>query len=133
MANGPDPGLRHRAQVYANICRQRTESARLSLKTPEDQYNYAVRLINDRELDEAEKLLTKALKGSKKAGHVHYALALIAALRDDVDGAYEKLAVAIQADPQHRIQAKVDSDFSAVRSDPRIADLLTADDNAAEG
>ena len=79
VAEGPDPGLRHRAQVYANICRQRTESAKLSLKTPEDQYNYAVRLINDRELEEAEKLLVKALKGSKRAGHVQYALALIAA------------------------------------------------------
>lgn len=128
VAEGPDPGLRHNAQMYAAICRQRTGAAKPVLKTAEDLYNYAVKLINDRELDDAETYLKKALKSSKKGGHIYYALALAAALREDVDGAYENLSLAIQADPQHRIQAKVDSDFSDVRDDERIADLLTADD-----
>ncbi len=121
---GPALGLRHRAGVYVNICKQRTESAKLRLQTGEDHYNYGVQLVNDRNLEDARKHLLRALKGNKRAGHVHYALAVASSLSGDADGAYESLAAAIQGDAKYRIQAKGDSDFGAVASDPRVAELL---------
>ena len=40
-------------------------------------------LINERELDEADKLLDAALRQQKSAAHLHYAKAVVAALRGD--------------------------------------------------
>ena len=87
-----------------------------------------MQLINDRDLDDGRKHLEKALKLAKKgpAGHIHYALGTLAALEGDADRALSSLGSAIEADPKHRIQARVDSDWGEVASDARFAELLAA-------
>ena len=127
VADGPDAGLRHRAQVHIRICRQRTGAGGVELSTPEDHYNYAVKLINDRRLDEADQHLDKALKKASKAGHVHYAKALVAALRRDGDDAFRSLSRAIDLDPKHRLLARRDPDMAGIRDDERIVELLQSD------
>ncbi|MCB1020025.1 MAG: hypothetical protein KDC27_08855 [Acidobacteria bacterium] len=132
VAEGPDSGLRHRANVHIRICRQRIGSDSIELSSPEDYYNYAVKLINDRRLDEAEQHLDKALKKASSAAHVHYAKALIAALRRNGEEAFRSLSRAIELDPKHRLLARRDPDMAGVRDDARIADLLQSDGAGAD-
>lgn len=128
---GPDAGLRHRSRVYIQICRQRTEADSVKLTTADDHYNYAIQLINDRELENVDKHLDAALKKSAKgrSGHIHYAMGVSAAMRADADKAIASLQAAIEADPKHRIQAKADSDWGAVARDERFADLVSGEES----
>ena len=132
VAEGPDSGLRHRAHVHIKICRRRTESDTIELKTAEDHYNYSVKLINDRRLEEADKHLDKALKKATGAGYIHYAKAVVAALNDDKDRVHKSLNRAIELDPKHRLQARRDPDMAGIRDDAEIAELLQGDAPAAD-
>lgn len=132
VAQGPDASLRHRAQVHIRICRQRTESDTVELASVEDYYNYAVKLINDRRLDEADKHLDQALKKAAGAGHIHYAKAIVAALRKNGDTAYRSLSRAIELDPRNRLLARRDPDLAGVRDEARIVALLQGDGSGAD-
>ncbi len=130
VLDGSDVALRHRAEVHLRICQKQTESAP-KLKTADEHYTYAVTLINERELDEAEGHLDAALKQQKSGAHLHYAKAVVAALRGDAGGASERLREAIALDPQNRILARKDADLEAVAADARIRALLDDDGNGA--
>ena len=132
VAEGPDAGLRHRANVHIQICRRRLESDKVVLKTADDYYNFAVKLINDRDLAEARAHLDKALSKASRAGYVHYAKAVVAALSGDRGDAHRSLSRAIDLDPKHRMQARRDPDLAGVRDDAQIAELLHGDTSAAD-
>ena len=123
-ADGPDTTLRHRAKVYVEICRSRIETSKLRLKSADDYYNYGIRLMNDRQLDEAEHHLSEALKLDPNADHVHYATAVLHAIKGDTAGVHRSLSRAIELNPRNRPLALNDSDLAAVREDPSISDLL---------
>ena len=123
-ADGPDVALRHRAKVYAEICRSRVETRKLRLKSADDYYNYGIRLMNDRQVDEAEHHLGEALKRDPNAGHVHYATAVLQAIKGDTAGVHRSLSRAIELNPRNRPLALNDSDLATVREDPSISDLL---------
>jgi tetratricopeptide (TPR) repeat protein len=123
-ADGPDVALRHRAKVYAEICRSRIETSKLRLKSADDYYNYGIRLMNDRQVDEAEHHLGEALKRDPNADHVHYATAVLQAIKGDTAGVHRSLSRAIELNPRNRPLALNDSDLAAVREDPSISDLL---------
>lgn len=132
VADGPDAGYRHRAHVHIQICRRRTESDTVELKTADDYYNYAVKLINDRRLEEADRHLDQALKKAARAGYIYYAKAVIAALRRNTEDSFRSLSRAVELDPRHRLQARRDPDMAAVRDDARIAKLLQGNVFAAD-
>ena len=123
-ADGPDTTLRHRAKVYAEICRSRMETSKLRLKSADDYYNYGIRLMNDRQLDEAEHHLSAALKLDPQADHIHYAIAVLHAISGNTVDAHRSLSRAIELNPRNRPLALNDSDLAAVREDPFIAELL---------
>ena len=123
-AGGPDATLRHRAKVYAEICRSRIEKSKLRLKSVDDYYNYGVGLMNDRQLEEAEHHLSEALKLDPNADHVHYATAVLHAIKGNTAGTHRSLSRAIELNPRNRPLALNDSDLAAVREDPSISDLL---------
>lgn len=124
VIDGPDAGLKHRAAVYARVCRERAASAAPRLRGADENYDYGVKLVNDRQLDEAEVHLKKALRLSKNAPHVHYAMAVLFALRGDAEHAAENLRAAIKGDPRNRLLARADGDLANVASDPAVAGLL---------
>jgi tetratricopeptide (TPR) repeat protein len=127
-AKGPDGPMRHRAAVHIRICRQRIGSDTVNLKTVDDHYNYAIRLMNDRRLDEATEHLEKALQLAKTPpAHVHYALAVVAALQEDAPAGFERLRQAIEIDPRQRWIARRDSDLTTLTGFPPIAELLAGD------
>jgi tetratricopeptide (TPR) repeat protein len=123
-ADGPNVTLRHRAHVYADICRRQIGDEKVELKTADDNYNYGVKLMNDRRLEEAERYLQRALRLAPKAGHVHYANAVLAALRGNVDAVFGNLKRAIEIDPLNRVLALNDADLHSVLTHPPIAHLL---------
>jgi Tfp pilus assembly protein PilF len=129
---GPDAGLKHSATVYLRICQQRTQSEP-EPKTVEDRYNAAVAFINDRRLEDADRLLRLALKQDPKGAHLHFALGVAATLSGDIAGAMNSIERAIELDPQNRILASRDSDLAALRSDPAAASLFSneTDDEVA--
>jgi tetratricopeptide (TPR) repeat protein len=123
-AEGPNASLRHRANVYAEICRKQIGSGKVELKTAEDHYNYGVKLMNDRRLTEAEHHLQRALRLAPKAAYVHYANGVLCALRGDAESAFSHLKRAIEIDPLNRVLALNDADLAGVAGRPPISRLL---------
>ena len=126
-AHGPESTLRHRAQVHARICAQRVHATKLKLKTVDDYYNYAIKLINDRELEGAERCLDKALRLSANADYIHYAASVVQALRGDAAAALKSLGRAIELNGRNRVLARTDADLSSLRDHPSWAELISSD------
>ncbi len=121
---GPNSRMAHSARLHARICERRLAQQAVTLRTPEEHYNYAVALINERKLPEAEKHLRDAIARAPGGDHLYYALALCLALRGDLQGAHANLGRAIKLDPRNRVAARNDPDFAeAARLSP-IAELL---------
>jgi tetratricopeptide (TPR) repeat protein len=124
---GPDRAVTHRAGLHARMCEQRLESDRLVLNTPEEHYNYAITLINSRDLAAAQKHLRAALDADSTADHVLYALAACQSLGGDLQAAYENLKRAIDLQPRNRLAARQDPDFAAMAEHPAFTRLLYPD------
>jgi tetratricopeptide (TPR) repeat protein len=124
---GADRAVTHRAGLHARMCEQRLESAGLVLNTPEEHYNYAVTLINSRDLATAQKHLRAALAGAPTADHVLYALAACQSLSGDLQAAYENLKRAIDLQVGNRLAARQDPDFAAMAEHPAFVRLLYPD------
>lgn len=126
-AGGPDRSVTHRASLHARMCESRLGAATVVLNTPEDHYNYAVTLINSRDLAGALKHLHTAIEGAPDADHVLYAMAACQSLAGDLPGAYENLKRAIDLQPSNRLAARQDPDFAGIANQPAIAHLLYPD------
>ena len=127
---GTDRAVAHRAGLHARICEQRLESAGPVLNTPEEHYNYAVTLINSRDLAAAQIHLRAALEADAAADHVLYALAACQSLGGDLHAAYENLKRAIDLQPRNRLAARQDPDFAAMAGQPAFHRLLYPDKKA---
>jgi Flp pilus assembly protein TadD len=123
-ASGPLREVAHVARVHARICEQRISRFAPELSSAEDHYNYAIALINRRELPAAEKHLQEAVKLAPNGDHIHYALALARGLRGDVLLARESLKRAIELEPRNRTHARNDPDFAEFAHLPPIVSLL---------
>jgi tetratricopeptide (TPR) repeat protein len=123
-ARGSDRAVYHRAGLHARMCEQRLESARPVLNTPDEHYNYAITLMNSRDLATAQKHLRSALEADPTAEHVLYALAACQSLGGDLQAAYENLKRAIDLQPRNRLAARQDPDFAAMAEHPAFLRLL---------
>lgn len=122
--SGPAREVSHVARIHVRMCERRISRPAVTFSTAEDHYNYAVTLINRRELQAAERHLQDAVKLTPNADHIHYALALSRALHGDILRAYESLKRAIELDPRNRMQAHNDPDFAEFAHQQPIARLL---------
>lgn len=127
---GPDRSVAHRAGLHARICEQRLESPGPALNTPEEHYNYAITLINSRDLATAQMHLRAALQADATADHVLYALAACQSLGGDLQAAYENLKRAIDLQPRNRLAARQDPDFAGMAGHPAYPRLLYPDRNS---
>ena len=126
-ADGPVVEMAHAAQMHLRMCERRIKGTNLVLKTPEDNYNYGVALMNQRKLEEADPFLAKAVNGAGRVAHYHYALALCRGLRGDLTSAAEHLRRAIEIEPGNRIAALNDVEFQAIAGHAPIREVLHAE------
>lgn len=124
---GADRAVAHRAGLHARMCEQRLTSAGPVLNTPEEHYNYAITLINSRDLATAQKHLRAALDADSGADHVLYALAACQSLGGDLPSAYENLKRAIELQPRNRLAARQDPDFASMADHPAFIRLVYPD------
>src|SRR6202790_2438585 len=115
---GPSLEVNFRAAAHARICERRLAAPPPEPKSAEEHYNYAVALINLRDLEPARRHLVIALEMDPLADHVHYAMAVFRALSGAASGAYDSLKRAIELQPRNRMVARQDSDFGALGKQP---------------
>ncbi len=123
-ATGPEREMAHTAELHARMCSRRLNRPDVTLRTADDHYDYAVALINERTLEQAERHLLLAIAQTPKADHLFYALALCRGLSGDIQGAHSNLKRAIELQPRNRAAAKNDPDFSEIAQLPPLSELL---------
>jgi tetratricopeptide (TPR) repeat protein len=123
-AAGPNREMGHNADLHVRMCERRLEKPALEFQGVEDRYNYAIAMINARNLDAAMEHLRAALRLDSQADHVYYGLAICEGLSGDLAGAYENLKRAIELNPRNRIAARQDADFSGIAHQSPIRELL---------
>jgi len=123
MATAP-PELSERIRMYINACTQQMGSAKNTFATPEEQYDYAISLLNSGQYEDARQHLQQILKKDAKADYAFYGLAVLASMTGQTENCLQQLAEAIGLNPRNRIQARSDSDFQDMFDDPRFTELL---------
>jgi len=121
---GPNLEIAVNATTHVRMCERRLAAPLPEPKSAEEHYNYAIALINLRNLEEARRHVEIALKMEPRADHVHYAMGVCMALSGDAQGAYDSLKRAIELQPRNRMVARQDSDLEGVNHHPRIGKLL---------
>jgi len=128
VAAGPSPELADRAVVHLATCNQQlTRGPSSSFKTPEEQFDYAVSLMNMGDYAGARDNLEMLSKKSPKLDFVWYGLAVLNCLAAHFPEALRSLNEAIRLNPANRFQARNDADFKNLADDPRFTELLYPD------
>ena len=113
-----------RVRVYITVCDRNCASDARSFNTPEEQYDYAVSLLNSGSWEEARDQFEAILSSSPKADFAHYGMAVLSSMTGQAEEALEHLSRAIELNPSNRIQARSDPDFVDMADDPRFTELL---------
>ena len=124
LLSGAPAQLSERSRVYIVACRRELAKAQLSFATPEEQYDYAVSLLNLDYYEEAREQFHTILGKHPKADYALYGLAVLDAITGQVEECLDHLSRAIQGNSRLRLQARTDSDFHSVQDDPRFTELL---------
>jgi len=128
---GPSPELADRAAVHLSSCNQRlSQGSWSSFKTPEEQFDYAVSLMNMGEYVGARENFEVLTKKSAKLDFVWYGMAVLNCLTGHFPEALTSLSEAIRLNPANRFQARNDADFKSLSDDPRFTELLYPDTSA---
>jgi tetratricopeptide (TPR) repeat protein len=125
-ASGTDLSVGETARMYCRMCQQRLGQAKVELRTPEEQYDYAVSLMNLGDYAAARRHLEGALNGNEGA-HVRYALGITLGMLGDERGAVEHLRQAFRLDARLRSMARSDADFQQLLERHPIRELLAGD------
>jgi tetratricopeptide (TPR) repeat protein len=130
VAAGPSPELADRASVHLTTCNQQMSRASTSFKTPEEQFDYAVSLMNMGDYVSARENLETLTRNSPKLDFIWYGMAALNCLTGRFPEAITNLSEAIRLNPANRYQARNDSDFKNLADDPRFTELLYPDTSA---
>jgi len=113
-----------RSKVYLVACQRRVQQSGLSFDSTEEQYDYAISLLNTGFYEEARDQFLGILKANPAADYAYYGLAILESMTGQAEPCLEHLAKAIELSPHNRIQARSDSDFQDMADDPRFTELL---------
>jgi tetratricopeptide (TPR) repeat protein len=119
------PGdLADRIRMYINACLLQVQKGTTTFNSHEEQYDYAISLLNIGQYDDASKHFKAILAQNQNADYAFYGLAVLASMTGDGNTCLEHLTEAIRQNPRNRIQARADSDFQDMADDPRFTELL---------
>ena len=127
---GPSPELADRANVHLNTCNQQMNRASATFKTPEEQFDYAVSLMNMGDYVTAREHFDTLTQKYAKLDFIWYGVAALNCLTGRFPEAISNLHEAIRLNPSNRYQARNDSDFKNLADDPRFTELLYPDTSA---
>lgn len=130
VAAGPSPELADRAHVHLATCTQQLTRASTSFKTPEEQFDYAVSLMNMGDYVSAREQFDTLTAKYAKIDYIWYGAAALNCLTGHFPDAIANLGEAIRLNPANRYQARNDSDFRNLADDPRFTELLYPDTSA---
>ncbi len=116
--------LLDRARVHMTACQRQLEKSQVSFNSLEEQYDYAISLLNTGYYEDAREHFEAILKKYPSADYAHYGLAVMYSLTSRAEDCLEQLGRAIELNPRNRIQARLDSDFQEMFDDPRFTELL---------
>lgn len=123
LGTAPAP-LAERCRVYVSACHRELGKTTLEFVTVEEQYDYAVSLLNTDYYEEAREQFSHILGKNPEADYALYGLAVLDAITGQVEECLDHLARAIETNPRNRLQARTDTDFQNVQDDPRFTELL---------
>ena len=118
------PEIAERARVYLEACGRQAAKQERKFTGPEEQYDYAISLLNTGLYDEAREQLEAILAKESQADYALYGLSILESMTGQAEQCLEHLSQAISINPQNRIHARVDSDFQDMADDPRFTELL---------
>ncbi len=118
------PELAERCRMYLNACHREMSRSQLVFNSPEEQYDYAVSLLNMDYFEEAREQFILILQKHPGADFAFYGLAVLDAITGQTEECLEHLANAIGCNPRNRLQARTDTDFQSMVDDPRFTELL---------
>jgi tetratricopeptide (TPR) repeat protein len=130
VAAGPSPELADRAHVHLASCNQQLTRASTTFKTPEEQFDYAVSLMNMGDYVSAREHFDTLTTKYSKLDYIWYGAAALNCLTGHFPDAISNLGEAIRLNPSNRYQARNDSDFRNLADDPRFTELLYPDTGA---
>jgi len=130
IVGGSSPELCDRAAVHLNTCNQQLNRDSAKFKTPEEQYDYAVSLMNLGDYIKAREVFGDLSQKHPKLDFVWYGAAALNCLMGHFPDAIAGLNEAIRLNPANRFQARNDSDFKSLSDDPRFTELLYPDTSA---
>jgi tetratricopeptide (TPR) repeat protein len=130
VVTGASPELSDRAAVHLNTCNQHLSHASNHFKTPEEQYDYAISLMNMGDYLLARDNFDALIKKSPQLDYVWYGMAALNCLMGHFPESITTLNEAIRLNPANRFQARNDSDFKGLADDPRFTELLYPDTSA---
>ncbi len=123
LASAPGD-LADRVRMYINACLLQVAKGKTTFTTQEEQYDYAISLLNNGHYDDAREQFRTILSQKPNADYAFYGLALLSSMTGDSHTCLEHLTEAIRQNPRNRIQARSDSDFQDMADDPRFTELL---------
>jgi len=127
VAAGSSPELADRALVHLATCNQQMSRASTSFKTAEEQFDYAVSLMNMGDYVTARENFDTLTGKYPKLDFIWYGMAALNCLTGRFPEAISNLGEAIRLNPSNRYQARNDSDFRNLADDPRFTELLYPD------
>ncbi len=127
---GPSTELADRANVHLSTCNQQMNRTSTTFKTPEEQFDYAVSLMNMGDYVTARENFDTLTQKYGKLDFIWYGIAALNCLTGRFPEAISNLNEAIRLNPANRYQARNDSDFKNLADDPRFTELLYPDTSA---
>lgn len=116
--------MAERVRVHMCACERQLVESKANFGSLEEQYDYAISLLNTGYYDDAREQFTGILKKNKDADYAYYGLSVLSSMTGERDSCLEHLTEAIRLNSRNRIQARSDSDFQDMSDDPRFTDLL---------
>jgi tetratricopeptide (TPR) repeat protein len=116
--------LGDRIRMYISACVQQISKGQTTFTSHEEQFDYAISLLNIGQYEDAREHFQAILKANPSADYAFYGLAVLASMTGDSNTCLEHLTEAIRQNPRNRIQARADSDFQDMADDPRFTELL---------
>lgn len=124
LAQSGPPELLDRARMYLAASERQLEETGREFGSPEEQYDYAISLLNVGYFEDAREQFEQILTRYPSADYALYGLAILESMTGQAESCLEHLQSAIGINPRNRIQARTDSDFQDMADDPRFTELL---------